>query len=161
GTHLLVMEFVAGTDLSKIVKNNGPLPVAQACEYIRQVALGLQHAFERGLVHRDIKPSNLFVTQDGARVKILDFGLARLGETESEHASTTLTQEGSVMGTVDYIAPEQALDSHQVDIRADLYSLGCTFYHLLTGRAPFPGGEALAKLLKHCLEEPKPLRQLR
>jgi serine/threonine protein kinase len=161
GTHLLVMEFVAGADLSHIVKTQGPLPVAQACECIRQAALGLQHALERGLVHRDIKPSNLFVTQDGTRVKILDFGLARQGETEGERSSTTLTREGTVMGSVDYIAPEQALDSHQVDCRADLYSLGCTFYYLLTGQVPFPGGEALAKLLKHRTEEPKPLRQLR
>jgi serine/threonine protein kinase len=161
GSHLLVMEFVAGIDLAKMVRTHGPLPVAQACEYIRQAALGLQHAFERGLVHRDIKPSNLFVTQDGACVKILDFGLARLGETEGEASSTTLTREGAVMGTLDYIAPEQAIDSHQVDIRADLYSLGCTFYHLLTGKVPFPGGEALAKLLKHRIDEPTPLRQLR
>ena len=135
GTHLLVMECIEGaTDLAKLVKKNGPLPVAQACEYIRQAALGLQHAFERGMVHRDIKPANLLLTADGKTVKILDMGLARLDRPSADgEASSTMTQEGAVMGTPDYIAPEQAMESHTVDIRADLYSLGCTFYYLLTG----------------------------
>ena len=142
GTHLLVMECIEGaSDLAKLVKKNGPLPVAQACEYIRQAALGLQHAFERGLVHRDIKPANLLLTADGKTVKILDMGLARLDQKAGDgEASSTMTQEGAVMGTPDYIAPEQAMESHTVDIRADLYSLGCTFYYLLTAKVPFPGG---------------------
>jgi serine/threonine protein kinase len=155
GAHLLVMECIEGaTDLAKLVKKNGPLPVAQACEYIRQAALGLQHAHERGMVHRDIKPANLLLTADGKTTKILDMGLARLDQAEPDDEKiSTMTQEGAVMGTPDYIAPEQALESHTVDIRADLYSLGCTFYYLLTGRAPFTGS-LLQKLDKHRYAEP-------
>jgi serine/threonine-protein kinase len=180
GTHFFVMEFVEGRDLAQVVKEGGPLPVAEACDYIRQAALGLQHAHERGLVHRDIKPSNLLLavsrppnvaevsatsaTRNGREttsiIKLLDMGLARLERTASEH-STTLTQEGAVMGTPDYIAPEQARDSHSADIRADLYSLGCTLYFLLTGKPPFPGGSLSEKLLKHQLQEPRPVEQLR
>jgi len=163
GTHLLVMEYIDGaTDLSRLVKKNGPLPVSQACEYIRQAALGLQHAYERGLVHRDIKPHNLLMTAEGRTVKILDMGLARLDQpTADDDKSSTITQEGAVMGTPDYLSPEQAQESHTVDIRADLYSLGCTFYYLLTGKVPFPGGTLIDKLFKHRLEEPRPVEQLR
>jgi serine/threonine protein kinase len=163
GTHLLVMEFVEGaTDLARLVKKNGPLPIPQACDYIRQAALGLQHVYERGLVHRDIKPHNLLLAADGKTVKILDMGLARLNLPSSDDdKSSTVTKEGTVMGTPDYIAPEQALESHTVDIRADLYSLGCTFYHLLTDRVPFPGGSLGAKLLHHQMDEPTPVEQLR
>ncbi len=182
GTHLLVMDYVeGGTDLARLVKQNGPLPIKVACAYIRQAALGLQHASERGLVHRDIKPHNLLLAgvsnqQSGVKssnrtsdpwpltavVKILDMGLARLDYPAGDDESTsTLTQEGAVMGTLDYMAPEQAMDSHHVDIRADLYSLGCTFYYLLTGRVPFPGGEALKKLLRHQTQEPEPFELLR
>src|SRR5205807_1969728 len=158
GTHFLVMEYVAGgQDLHRLVKERGPLPIEQACAVIGQAALGLQHAYERGLVHRDIKPHNLLVS--GSLVKILDFGLARLGEADDE--SSTLTQEGMVMGTPDYLAPEQARDAHTADIRADLYSLGCTLYFLLTGRAPFAGGTAAEKMYRHQFEEPAPLEQLR
>src|SRR5262249_408698 len=140
GTHYLVMEYVEGAaDLARLVKTSGPLPVEQACEYIRQAALGLQHAHERGLVHRDIKPANLLLTADAKTVNILDMGLARLDHPPADgDRSSTLTAEGAVMGTPDYLAPEQALGAHTVDIRADLYSLGCTFYYLLTGRVPFP-----------------------
>lgn len=159
GTHLLVMEYVEGSDLAGLVKKQGPLPVEQACDFIRQAALGLQHAFEKGLVHRDIKPANLLLTAKGNVVKILDMGLAR--HDAAGDKSSTMTQEGSVMGTPDYIAPEQAMDSHTVDIRGDIYSLGCTLYFLLTGSAPFPGGTLMEKLLKHRLEEPKPVEQLR
>ncbi len=162
GTHLLVMEYVEGTDLARFVKKNGPLPVQQACQYIRQAALGLQHAFQRGMVHRDIKPANLLLTADGRTVKVLDMGLARLDRpADDDDKSSTMTQEGMVMGTPDYIAPEQALESHTVDIRADLYSLGCTFYHLLTGRVPFPGGTFIQKINKHQFEEPQPVEALR
>lgn len=162
GTHLLVIEYVEGTDLAKLVKKNGLLPVERACEYIRQAALGLQHAYERGLVHRDIKPANLLLTADGMTVKVLDMGLARLDQsTADDDKSSTMTQEGMVMGTPDYIAPEQALESHTVDIRGDIYSLGCTFYFLLTGRVPFPGGSLTEKLLKHQMHEPKAVEQVR
>jgi serine/threonine protein kinase/Leucine-rich repeat (LRR) protein len=160
GTHLLVMELVDGFDLTRLVKKSGPLPVSQACDCIRQAASGLQHAHEHGLVHRDIKPGNLLLTAQGT-VKILDMGLARWQRGATEDSSSSLTQEGSIMGSLDYIAPEQALDSHAVDIRADLYSLGCTFYFLLTSQPPFPGGEALAKLAKHQSQEPVPVEQLR
>jgi WD40 repeat protein len=161
GTHFFAMEYVEGVDLSKLVKTRGPLPVATACDYIRQAAVGLQHAFERGLVHRDIKPANLLLTIKGDVVKVLDMGLARLERADSGEHSSTLTQEGSVMGTPDYIAPEQARDSHTADIRADLYSLGCALYYLLTGQVPFPGGTLAEKLLKHQLDQPRPVRELR
>jgi serine/threonine-protein kinase len=167
GTHYFAMEYVEGNDLAQLVKQKGPLPVEQACDYVRQAALGLQHAFERGLVHRDIKPSNLLVTmrtgsQGGqyGTVKILDMGLARLAAAGPDSVSE-LTVEGAFMGTPDYIAPEQTLDSRTVDIRADLYSLGCTWYYLLTGLVPFPGGTFGEKLLKHQLHYPVPVEQLR
>lgn len=167
--HFYVMEYVDGIDLAQLVRRDGPLAVEQACDCIRQAALGLQHAFERGLVHRDIKPHNLLLTGasgDGAStggvVKILDMGLARLSQPADESESTsTVTETGIVMGTLDYMAPEQALDAHSADIRADLYSLGCTFYFLLTGQVPFPGGSSTAKLLRHQTEQPTPVEQLR
>jgi serine/threonine-protein kinase len=182
GTHFLVMEYVAGTDLARRMREDGSLPIAHACEYIRQAALGLQHAHERGMVHRDIKPANLLVTgsplvadgrQDGASssaldnlppgtVKILDMGLALLAPLHAvSDGTSTVTQEGTMMGTPDYMAPEQAVDSHAVDLRTDLYSLGCTFYLLLTGRVPFPGGSLGEKLMKHQLREPRPVEELR
>src|SRR5262249_31228812 len=131
GKHFFTMEYVEGTDLAQVLKKQGRLPVALACDYVRQAALGLQHAFERGLVHRDIKPGNWLVSTAGV-VKIRDVGLARRCLDE-EDENGPLTREGAVMGTVDYLAPEQARDSHAADVRSDLYSLGCTFYHLLTG----------------------------
>jgi serine/threonine protein kinase len=133
GTHFFVMEYIQGRDLHKLVQQLGALPVARACDFVRQAALGLQHAFEAGLVHRDIKPANLLVTEQGGDVKILDLGLARLQRGEGTDHSTTMTQEGTVLGTPDYISPEQARDSHNADIRADLYSLGCSLFYLLTG----------------------------
>lgn len=160
-THFYAMEYVEGTDLARRLAEPAPLPVAQACDYLRQAALGLQHAHERGLVHRDIKPANLLVTQ-GGQLKILDMGLARLNNPALDDlANSHLTQQGSVMGTVDYLAPEQAMDSHNVDTRADLYGLGCTIYHLLSGQVPFPGGTALEKLLRHREEQARPIEQLR
>src|SRR5262249_31563373 len=152
------MEYVEGQDLAKRIKQQGPLPVWEACEYVRQAALGLQHAHEQGVVHRDIKPSNLLVTADGSTVKILDMGLARFGAPRPDDSpSPALTQLKKVLGTPDYISPEQARDSRRVDIRADLYSLGCTLYHLLAGHAPFAGGSSVDKLLRHCAEEPPPV----
>jgi WD40 repeat protein/serine/threonine protein kinase len=171
GTYYLAMEFVEGRDLSKLVKNTGPLPVGLACECIRQAALGLQHAHERGLVHRDIKPSNLLLAvgdpdpTNGSPhplVKILDLGLARATMAASpEDYSSTMTQAGEVLGTPDFIAPEQARNSHLVDIRADLYSLGCSMYFLLSGEVPFPGGTLTEKLLHQYLDTPRPVRELR
>jgi serine/threonine protein kinase len=160
GTHFFVMEFVEGQELGRLIKQRGPLPVATACDCVRQAALGLQHAHERGLVHRDIKPHNLLLTRHGV-VKVLDLGLARLNATAEGEASTTVTHEGMVMGTPDYMAPEQAEESHAVDIRADLYSLGCTLYYLLSGQVPFPGGSLLQKLRRHQSEEPMPIEYLR
>jgi WD40 repeat protein/tRNA A-37 threonylcarbamoyl transferase component Bud32 len=157
--HFLVMEYVEGNDLGKLIKQHGPLPVGQACEYVRQAALGLQHAFEKGLVHRDLKPANLLLTGAG-QVKILDFGLARLIQ-ETVPADDGVTPSGVVVGTPDYIAPEQARSPHQADIRADIYSLGCTLYALLAGRPPFASGTALQKLIAHREERPRPLTDLR
>jgi serine/threonine protein kinase len=172
-THFLVMEFVEGTTLSSLVEQQGPLPVAQACDYIRQAAVGLQRAFEHGMIHRDIKPHNLMRTPLGV-VKILDFGLARLlSETNSPLSSlakeavsvdvspANLTQMGMVMGTADYMAPEQAIDAHAADICADIYSLGCTLYYLLSGQAPFPEGTVLDKLRAHRTRKPRPLSDFR
>src|SRR5207237_8249292 len=117
-----------------------------------------QHAHEHGLVHRDIKPSNLLLTPAG-QVKVLDLGLALL--QSDQPASAELTATGQIMGTLDYMAPEQASDTHRVDIRADLYSLGCTLYYLLAGRVPFPGGNTYAKLLRHREEQPEPVERIR
>ncbi len=134
--HFLVMEFVEGWDLTRLVESGQPLPVEAACELIRQASVGLQHAHENFLVHRDIKPSNLMLSQNGS-LKILDLGLARfIAEQQPE---TRLTMSSAPMGTCDYMAPEQWSDASSVDIRADIYSLGCTLYYLLTGRAPFSG----------------------
>ncbi|MCA9012655.1 MAG: protein kinase, partial [Planctomycetaceae bacterium] len=142
GAHFLVMEFVDGVDLSTLVKRRGSLSIPDACELIRQAALGLQHIADHGMVHRDIKPSNLMLarpTQPGETLslKILDLGLAVFQEG-SIGKSPEITETGQVIGTIDYMAPEQGLETpHQVDVRADLYSLGATFFKLLTGRAPF------------------------
>jgi hypothetical protein len=165
GIHFLAMEYFEGsTDLSRLVKQHGPLPVATACEYIRQAALGLQHACQRGLVHRDVKPSNLLLTADGQTVKVLDLGLARLipqpGDRQGS-SSTLVTGQGAVVGTPDFIAPEQILDAHAADVRADLYSLGCTLYYLLTGQVPFPGETAGGKIGHHLLWEPPAVERLR
>jgi WD40 repeat protein/tRNA A-37 threonylcarbamoyl transferase component Bud32 len=166
GMHFLVMEYVEGTDLARLVERSGRLPVAQACDYARQAALGLQHVHERGMVHRDVKPSNLLLSQPGREgqsglVKLLDLGLARLGAGPGGERSSTLTEEGMVMGTLDYLAPEQAKDAHAVDIRADLYSLGCTLYHLLAGQPPFDRGARLEKLFNHQWGEAVPVERRR
>jgi WD40 repeat protein/serine/threonine protein kinase len=166
GTHFLSMEYVEGYDLARMVKEDGPLPVARACDYVRQAALGLQHAHERGMVHRDIKPHNLLVApaESGApgwgTVKVLDMGLARLNQGLSGR-DRQLTQTGTVLGTPDYLAPEQALNARSADIRSDLYALGCTLYYLLAGRAPFHAESLTQLLLKHQMEEPAPLEALR
>jgi predicted Ser/Thr protein kinase len=157
GLHFLVMEFIDGVSLARHVEKRGPLPVTHACHYIRQAALGLQHASEQGMVHRDVKPQNLMLTPRG-QVKILDFGLARL---RRQGKPREITKLGAVLGTPDYIAPEQADDSSTVDVRADVYGLGCTLYFLLTGRPPFPEGTAAEKLLAHASATPEPVTRLR
>lgn len=161
GTHYLVMEFIDGLDLSRLVRAMGQVQLADACELIRQVALGLSHAHAEGIVHRDIKPSNLMLNRRG-QVKILDFGLARLGPWNEESAE--LTTVGQLMGTLDYMAPEQAERAESVDYRADLYSLGATLFRLLCGRAPLaasPVQSPLAKLRLLATEEPPKLSTLR
>jgi serine/threonine-protein kinase len=184
GTHFYTMEYVEGTTLSDLVRRSGPLLVPMACEYVRQTALGLQHAHERGLVHRDIKPSNLMLTwtsvsadmlaggaaEERARalwgthtplIKILDMGLVRHDHSDGEPTEDSgITQKGMVVGTPDFMAPEQALDNGRADIRSDLYSCGCTLYFLLSGQVPFPGGTKLDKMFHHTRDEPTPLRQL-
>jgi formylglycine-generating enzyme required for sulfatase activity len=159
-TSFLVMEYVEGIDLARVVKESGPLPIRQACHSIRQAALGLQHAHESGLVHRDIKPANLVLTAEGV-VKVLDLGLVRLLRLADEAQVASLTSLGSMMGTADYIAPEQARDARSADARADIYSLGCSLYFLLTGWVPFPGGTEMAKIIRHETEEAEPVEQLR
>lgn len=149
GQHYLVMEYVEGQDLHQLVKEKGPVDFLLAADYIAQVARGLSHAHEMGLVHRDIKPANCLLDKNGV-VKLLDLGLARLIDDE---ASLTLDNNENVLGTADYLAPEQALDSHKADSRSDIYSLGCTLYFLLTGHPPFPEGSISERLLKHQVEK--------
>jgi len=159
GHLVLVMECVEGLDLAELVDRLGPLPPADACELARQAALGLHHAHEHGLVHRDVKPSNLMLGRDGS-LKILDLGLALVHATWL--SDVAMTAPGQVVGTPDFLAPEQVSDSHHVDARADLYSLGCTLYKLLSGRPPFAGPEYSSALLKidaHVHEPVPPIRQ--
>ncbi|MEZ6140277.1 MAG: serine/threonine-protein kinase [Zavarzinella sp.] len=204
GTHFLAMEFADGVTLEKMVRTHGQLNTKQACDYIRQCAEGLQHAYEMGVVHRDIKPSNILISQKGGMLiadsgsvptasrpqlvtvrdrdrlqqssvqlsntwgtaKILDMGLARITDgTENDgngtDDNTPLTRAGALLGTPDFIAPEQARDARKADIRSDIYSLGCTFYYLLTGKPPFAGGTDVQKLIRHQSEKPYPIEQLR
>ena len=153
GLLFLVMEFVEGRDLSRTVKENGPLSVAQAIDCIIQAARGLQEAHDHGIVHRDIKPANLLLDPTGT-VKVLDLGLARVSQQDPIAAAgggseLDLTVSGSFVGTVDYVSPEQAYDPRLADNRSDIYSLGCTLHYLLTGRAPFGGQTFMERLLGH------------
>lgn len=159
GLHYLVMEYIEGTDLYHMVRKRGPLPISEACEYIRQGSLGLQHAHEAGLIHRDIKPSNFLVDRAGV-VKLLDLGLARFAD-ETPDALTQRFDNNNVLGTADYVAPEQTRDSHEVDQRCDIYALGGTLYFLLTGQAPFPDGTPADKMIAHRQRRPQAVRQLR
>jgi serine/threonine protein kinase len=167
GMHFLAMEYVAGMDLGDVVQHGGTLRIADACEVVRQIAAGLQCAHENGLVHRDIKPSNAILTTAG-QVKLLDLGLARLSggtaNVEAEASRGEMTSSGTAMGTADYMAPEQASDSHTADIRADIYSLGCTLYKLLSGRPPFSGPKyktPLQKIMGHMRDAPPPIDSVR
>src|SRR5262249_37822462 len=147
----------------------GPMPVLQACAYIRQAALGLQHAHERGLVHRDIKPHNLIISLRDGLIKVADLGLARLPRLSQEPTALsngldgtgTLTPRNAVTGTPDSMAPEQAREFRNADIRADIYSLGCTLYFLLTGQPPFPGGTLAQTLLRHQQVAPPAIDKVR
>ena len=188
GTPYLAIEYVDGLNLSELVTRVGPLRIADACELVRQTAVGLQHAHEQGLVHRDIKPSNLMLsgrrgplsvvadranvtthygprtTDHGqqATVKILDLGLALLDS--GRPPGQEMTAAGTAMGTADYVSPEQVSDSHSVDIRSDIYSLGCTLYKLLSGQAPFVGPEyknEFHKMMAHVQKTPPPISLLR
>jgi serine/threonine protein kinase len=157
--HFLVMEYVDGASLQEIIKKSGPLDITRAAHYIRQSAIGLQHAHQTaGLIHRDIKPGNILVDRNGI-VKILDMGLARFFHDEDD--VLTKKYDENVLGTADYLAPEQALDSHGVDIRADIYSLGATFYFILTGSTPFSEGTVAQKLIWHQTRQPKSVLALR
>jgi serine/threonine protein kinase len=157
GVHYLVMEYIEGIDLAKLVKQRGPRKLPEACQMIRHAALGLAHAHEHGLVHRDIKPSNLLLSKKGL-VKILDLGLARL-QTEKAAAEASLTVQGEMMGTPDYMAPEQWQSAHTAGPAADLYALGCTLHYLLTGRSPFATEQSTfgQKMTAHLLHAPPPL----
>lgn len=157
GVHFLVMEFVDGVSLQQFVELRGPASVARCVNWACQAASGLQHACESKLVHRDIKPSNLLLDRHGM-IKILDLGLARFEQT-NDHLTQMLDSK-TVLGTADYLAPEQARDS-QVDIRADIYSLGALFFFLLTGRTPFDGGNVAQKLIAHQTQKPPRVDELR
>jgi serine/threonine-protein kinase len=159
GTHFIAMEYIDGTDLAHLVKKRGRLSVAAACNYARQVALGLEHAHTRGLIHRDIKPSNLLLAGETGVVKILDLGIARL--TRPDGTGQTTNAAGLVVGTPDFVAPEQARNPCDVDFRADLYSLGCSLYYFLIGRPPFQGVSSVETLLQHVLDEPPTVEELR
>jgi serine/threonine protein kinase/WD40 repeat protein len=159
GAFYFVMEYVEGIDLAGLMRGRGPLPAALACDYMRQAALGLHHAHENGLVHRDVKPSNILLAAQGGVIKILDLGLARLHE--SAVPAGVITDEGTVMGTPDYLAPEQASDPSAVDARADIYSLGCTLFELVTGKPPFDGGTWTQKLARHLTAPPPDVRAAR
>lgn len=167
------MEYVEGTDLGKYVRLMGPLPIAEASDYIRQTALGLQHAHEHNLIHRDIKPVNLCLTatpgpldlallrRSDSLVKILDWGLACLRPTCATPDAGERSESGkTVIGTADYLSPDQARDPSTADIRSDIYSLGCTFYYLLAGQPPFPAGTLAQKLMQQQQAEPQPVEEL-
>ena len=155
----IVLDYIEGIDLQKKVKEGGVLPVREAVKYIRQAALGLQYAHDEGLVHRDIKPANLILDNKGT-IKILDLGLA-LGSDDDEEGGLTKQHDEKVLGTADYLAPEQSRNSHAADPRSDIYSLGCTLYYLLVGRAPFAKGSVVERIKAHWNEPPpNPLDEL-
>ena len=154
--HYIAFEFIEGETVRQRTETAGALPVSEAVHVALEIAQALVHASERGVVHRDIKPSNIIITPSG-RAKLVDMGLARRFERGGDNG---LTQSGMTLGTFDYISPEQARDPRDVDVRSDLYSLGCTLFQMLTGRPPFPGGTVLQKLIQHQEEPPADVRTL-
>ena len=160
GSLFLVMEYVEGSDLTSLVRRDGPMSPREVAAIGLQMAAALAYANAQGIVHRDIKPSNTLLSTAGS-CKVLDMGLARIVEDATDATITELTQDGTVMGTVDYMSPEQARDSHAVDARSDIYSLGASLYFLLTGQPPFPGGKMIEKLHRLATEQPQPLGQIR
>lgn len=160
GVHYLVMEFVEGKDLSAVLRERGPLPVAEALRWIQQTAEGLEYAHRKGIVHRDIKPGNLLLDAEG-KIRILDMGLARTVNLNDAELQTELTAPQQMLGTVDYMSPEQAANSRNVDHRTDIYSLGCTLYRLLTNLSLYEGESAIERIMAH-REQPIPsLREVR
>jgi serine/threonine protein kinase len=158
GVHYIAMEFIPGRSLYRLVTDEGPLTVPRAARLFAEVAAALDHAHWRGLIHRDMKPSNILITPND-HAKVLDLGLALIqGEIPTDH--TVVGGQGYVVGTMDYLAPEQSEDASKVDPRSDIYGLGCTLYFTLTGRPPFPGGTAIQKIMRHRGEEPTPVWQL-
>ncbi len=155
-THYLVMEYVDGADMQTLVRKHGPLPFAVAADYIAQSARGLHHAHEAGLIHRDVKPANILINKKGV-VKVLDLGLALF--SEETDPSLTMEYNDKVLGTADYLPPEQAINSHKIDSRADMYGLGCTLYFLLTGHAPFPEGSIPSRIIRHQNSMPPDIRK--
>ena len=163
GVYYLAMEYIEGRDLDQLIRERGALSVDQAVDCAVQAARGLEAAHAQGIVHRDIKPGNLMLDATGT-VRVLDLGLARLVAPSSpsgESAATNLTRSGVFMGTVDYMAPEQAEDSRNVDHRADIYSLGCSLYYLLTGRPPFEGRTVIKRIMAHQEQPPPSIRATR
>jgi len=159
GVHYLVMEYVDGKDLASIVKKEGPFSEQQSVDYIIQAARGLEYAHSRGVVHRDVKPGNLLLDSEGT-IKVLDMGLARIEEPDVPPDATPaerLTQQGQILGTVDYMSPEQAMDTRSADQRSDIYSLGCTLYRILAGKPVFEGSTPMAKLMAHVSSPPPSL----
>ena len=154
----LVMEFVPGLDLARVIASEGPLAVGRACEYARQALLGLQHIHDQGMIHRDVKPSNLGLARGGRTVKILDVGLARV--QRKGDAPSRKRRRRKLLGSPDYVAPEQVVDSRRVDPRADQYALGCTLYHMLAGHVPFPGGTASEKAKRHLTKVARSIEEL-
>jgi len=148
-----VMEYIEGKTAGRLIAEQGSVPVATAVSLVRQVALGLEHVHRKGLIHRDVNPENILVTHDGI-AKLADLGLA-IDLDEADR----VTRDESTVGTFDYLAPEQARDSHAADIRSDIYSLGCTLYHLISGQVPFPIPSLPEELLTHRTMDPTPLNQ--
>ena len=157
--HFIVMDYVDGSNLLDVVKKFGPMDIGRAAEYVRQVAGGLDYAFRNGIIHRDVKPGNILIDRRGV-ARVLDMGLARFFTDHSDQL-TIKYDDKIVLGTADYVAPEQVANSHSVDIRADIYGLGATFYFLLAGHPPFPSGTVSQKLLWHRTKEPTPIQQIR
>src|SRR5262249_45802866 len=173
GIHYLVMEYLEGETLDDVLKRRGKLSPAEGARLLYQALVGLQYIHEQGLIHRDLKPANLMLVRAGgssgqdtvqqATVKILDIGLGRAlfedpgpaGAAEEDR----LTAKGAVMGTPDYLAPEQARDARSADIRSDIYSLGCVLYHVLSGQPPFPDTNLINQMIRHATETPRPLQE--